>query len=161
MFGLFKKKFDLEGYIAASVEGLRMVTAAHQSTWHLGEEQSWNVDQDQGLLIFTFANGTTASAPVQIVGTYNARDNTFMWGWEHPSVVPDLQQNAAQARAFGQEHGSKELTTQTVSCTEQRAWEYSALAMRLSEANGAYRAEAAPGTFVFMNFGEVSLAKET
>jgi hypothetical protein len=161
MFGLFKKKFDIEAFIAGSVEGLKMTTDAHKATWHLGEEKSWNVDQDTGQIVFAFANGTTASSPVQIVGTFNAKDNTFMWGWDHPSVVPTLQASAVRVRAFGEEHGLREFTTQKVSCSEMRAWEYTALAMRLSKASGAYRAETAPGTFVFMTFGEVFLAKET
>ncbi|MBI2307905.1 MAG: hypothetical protein HYU78_11450 [Rhodocyclales bacterium] len=161
MFGLFKKKFDIEAFIAGSVEGLKMTTDAHRGTWHFGEEKSWDVDQDNGHIIFTFANGTVASSPVQIVGTYNSKDSTFMWGWNHPSVVPALQAAASRVKAFGEEHNSNELTTQKVSCSEQRAWEYTALAMRLSESCGAYRGEAGPGTFVFMIFGEVRLAKET
>ena len=138
-----------------------MTTDAHRGTWHLGEEETWDVDQDSGNIIFTFANGTIASSPVQIIGTYNAKDGTFMWGWDHPSIVPALQNNALKVKIFGEEHGSKELTTQKISCSEMRAWEYTALAMRLSEAGGAYRAEASPGTYVYMNFGEVRLAKKT
>ena len=160
MFGLFRKKFDLEELIAGSVEGLHMSTDAHRRIWHLGDEESWDVDQDEGQIYFSFADGTTASAPVQIVGTFNANDSTFMWGWDHPSVAPALQASASRVKAFGEEHGSKELTTQKLPCSETRAWEYTALAMRLAEASGGYRAEAAPGTFVFMTFGEVRLAKD-
>jgi hypothetical protein len=160
MFGLFKKKFDLEAFIAGSVEGLQMVTDAHRGTWHLGEEKSWDVDQDIGEIRFLFADGTVASSPVQIVGTFNAKDGTFMWGWNHPSVTPSLQMAAARVKEFGEEHQSIEFQTHKVSCTEKRAWEYTALAMRLSEAGGAYRAEASPGTYVFMTFGEVRLARE-
>ena len=72
MFGLFRKKFDLEELIAGSVEGLQMATDAHRRIWHLGDEESWDVDQDEGQIYFSFADGTTASAPVQIVGTFNA-----------------------------------------------------------------------------------------
>jgi hypothetical protein len=161
VFGLFKKKMNVEEFISGSVEGLRMTTDAHRATWHLGEEKSWDVDQDNGYIIFSFEDGTIAKAPVQIIGTFNANDDTFMWGWDHPSIVSALQANALRVKQFGEEHGSKELTTQKVTCTEMRAWEYTALAMRLAESNGAYRAEATPGTFVFMNFGEVQLAKET
>lgn len=161
MFGLFKKKFDIEGFISGSLEGLQMTTAAHNGTWHFGEEKSWNVDQDTGQIVFSFADGVIASAQAQIVGTFNSRDNTFMWGWDHPSVVPALQENALRVKAFGEEHGVGELITQKVQCNEKRAWDYTALAMRLSEANGGYRGEASPGTFVFLNFGEVLLTKKT
>jgi hypothetical protein len=163
MFGLFKKKMNIEEFIAGSLEGLGMATGAHNRIWRFGEESSWDVDQDNGQIIFSFADGSIVSSPVQMIGTFNAKDGTFMWGWDHPSIVPELQANALRVKQFGEEHGSKELTTHKISCTEMRAWEYTALAMRLSEASGAYRGEAVPGTFVFMNFGEVrlDLAKET
>ncbi len=160
MFGLFKKKFDFDTYVAASIEGMRLATSGHTGIWNLGTEQSWNVNQDAGTIVFTFQDGTTASAPVQIIGTLNAADSTFLWAWDHPSIEPALQINASRVKAFGEEHGLDELTTRKVACNEARAWEYTAVAMRLAEANGGYRAEASPGTFVFMNFGEISLAKK-
>lgn len=159
MFSLFRRKFDVEAYVAASVEGLQLATDAHRGIWHLGEEESWNVDQERGELVLAFTDGSTASAPVQIVGTLSTRDGTFLWGWDHPSVARPLQADAARCRAFGEEHGAKEFTTQKVSCTETRAWAYAALAMRLAGASGAYRGEAAPGTYVFMTFGEVQLSR--
>ncbi|WP_448570035.1 DUF6882 domain-containing protein [Thalassotalea ganghwensis] len=162
MFGLFKKdKFDIEGFIEGSMEALRMVTDAHTKTWNLGSEDTWNVDQDTGTIIFNFSDGSIASAPVQIVGSFNSQDQSFMWGWEHPSVAPELQQSALAVKAFAKEKKLKEFLTQKVTCDENRAWEYAALAMRISDANCAYRAEASPGTFVFMNFGEITLSKET
>jgi len=161
MFDIFKKKFDFNAYIDASMEGLKLVTDAHRSTWNLGQESNWSVDQEQGKIVFTFSDGTVAEAPVQIIGTFNSRDNTFMWGWDHPSVIPSLQVNARKVLDFAREKKIAELQTQKVECTEQGAWEFSAVAMRLSEANGAYRGEAGPGTYVFMNFGTISLSKNT
>ncbi len=161
MFGKFKKKFNGEAFIAQSVEGLKMSTAAHKELWRLGEEVSWNLDQNDGKLVFSFSDGTVASAPAQIIGTLNATDGTFMWAWNHPSVLNALQVSAFAVKAFGQEYALRKLTTQTIPCSETQAWEYTALAMRLSEANGGYRGEANPGTFVFMTFGEISLVKNT
>lgn len=162
MFNFFgKDKFDLQQFIAGSMEGLRLATNAHSETWHLGEEETWDINQDAGLIVFSFSDGSIAKAPVQIIGTFNANDNTFMWGWDHPSIVPALQESAKRVKEFAIENKIKELLSQKTSCDENRAWEYSALAMRLTEANCAYRAEASPGTYVFMNFGQVSLEKET
>ena len=70
-----------------------------------------------------------------------------------------LQRHAARVRDFGIEYGSEELITQQIPCTEKRAWEYTALAMLLAEANGAYCLQTTPETFVFMTFGEVDLKK--
>jgi hypothetical protein len=152
-----KKKIDIEAFIADSFKGLQLVTEEHRNRWQLGQEKSWAVDEATGKISFTFANGTIASAPVQVVGTYHLSEKTFTWGWKHPSVLPNLQRHAARVREFGIEYGSEELTTQQIPCTEKRAWEFTALAVLLAEANGAYCLQTTPDTFVFMTFGKIEL----
>ncbi|MCD2515781.1 hypothetical protein LQ564_05570 [Massilia sp. G4R7] len=73
-------------FIETSKQGLMQQTSAHVATWHLGEEDRWAADLDTGTITFYFKNGTIASASIQIVGTYNTLDGTFLWGWDHPSV---------------------------------------------------------------------------
>lgn len=155
-----KKNSEVEDFIASSSEGLKLATEAHNKAWRLGEEDKWDVDQDKGIIIFTFSNGVKATAPVQIIGTYNKKEKSFMWGWNHPSVQPPLQKNATLAKAYGAEHNVKEFSVKKVACTIDRAWEYTALAMRLSGDSGAYRGESSPGTLIFMNFGKVTLIKK-
>jgi hypothetical protein len=142
--------------LAQSMEELRLKTEAHDAGWGLGQAD-WNVDQDQGEIVFTGADGITATAPVQIVGTYNSEDGTWLWGWDHPSVVPALQEDAKRVRDYGCKHGIKRLTTRKLACTEDEAWELAALACKLCDAQGAYRGPAGT-TFVFMTFGEVTLS---
>lgn len=154
-----KKKIDVEAFIADSYKSLQLVTEEHRKTWQLGQEKAWAVDEDSGKISFSFSNGTVASAPTQVVGTYQVQDKTFTWAWQHPNVVPQLQRHASRVREFGLEYGARELTTQQLPCTERRAWEYTALAMLLAEANGAYCLQTQPDTFVFMTFGDVDLKR--
>jgi hypothetical protein len=151
---------SVEVFVQQSIEGLKAQTAAHSATWHFGKEKSWSVDQDQGVIRFLFANGTVATAPVQIIGTYNPRSGTFLWGWDHPSVVKPLRRAAAQARSYGMKHKLARFTEREVKCTQAEAWEFTAVAARLDGANGAYRANPADGPLVYMTFGEVQLAKQ-
>lgn len=160
MLTLFKKKkFDIDAFITDSYEGLKLVMDGHRQKWNLGAEKSWKVDEREGRLVVSFADGTVASAPAQIIGTLNAQDKTFQWGWEHVAVAPSMQLHADIVRAFGIKHRAAELTTSIISCTEKRAWELTALATLLAEANGAYRVQAKPDIYVYMTFGEVSLSK--
>ena len=152
-----KKKIDIEAFIADSFKGLQLVTEEHRNRWQLGQEKAWAVDEAAGRISFSFANGRIVSAPAQVVGTYHVSDKTFTWGWKHPNVLPKLQQHAARVRDFGIKYGSEELTTQQIPCTEKRAWQYTALAVLLAEANGAYCLQTTPDTCVFMTFGEVEL----
>lgn len=153
------RDIDLEEFLSGSLEGLKLATAAHSDAWGFDRIKHWNLDQDTGILQFTLEEGIAAFAQAQIVGTYDAKAGTFMWGWEHPSVDPALQEDASLARAFGERHGFAELTTQVVACDQDRAWGYTALAMRLAKANGAYRAPANETTFVFLTFSKIQLRK--
>jgi hypothetical protein len=91
---------DPSNFIDAAVEGLRQQTSAHTLTWHLGQEQNWAVDLDAGIMVLTFANGTTATAAIQVVGTYNTLDGTFLWGWDHPSVPEQLRDHARLGKRY-------------------------------------------------------------
>lgn len=157
MLALFKKKRDIEEHISSSLERAHAITDAHRKNWRLGEEHSWDMDQNNGQILFSFTDGMLALAPIQIIGILEPKEQLFTWGWRHPSVLPALQKNALRVKAFGRQHGVKELTDKKISCTEKRAWEYTALALQLSAAQGVYRAKANNGTLVFMNFGEVLL----
>ena len=100
---------DPNVFIQQSMEGLRAQTSAHMATWHL-DEANWDADQDTGRLRFTFEDGRVAEADFQIVGTYNTLDGTFLWGWDHPSVLEPLRKHAELARTFGREHGLTDYT---------------------------------------------------
>lgn len=162
MKSLFGKKKaeseDLRQFIEASMEGLRLQTASHQRLWNLGSESQWNVDLQQGQILWQFAEGVQVSASIQVVGTYNPQNGTFLWGWDHPSVPEVLSQHAALVKAYGQQNHVARFTTRQVQCTEDEAWEFTAVATRLGEASGAYRGNAG-GTLVFLTFGEVHIQK--
>jgi hypothetical protein len=159
MLKLFKKKkFDLEAFIAGSMEGMQLVTDSHKAAWRLGQEKFWRVDEDEGTIAFCFADGVVVSAPVQIVGIYNSQEHLFDWGWNHAGVVTKFQQHALQVKGFGAEYQVKEMVGSPVPCTEKRAMEYTALAMLLAEASGAYRVQLSPGNWVYMTFGKVTIS---
>jgi hypothetical protein len=147
---------ELRQQIEKALNGLAGVTTAHNATWHL-ERGSWNVDQNVGTIVFSMPDGMKAEAPVQIIGTYSTSDSTWLWGWDHPSVLPRLAENAKRMRDYGHEKGFDRLTTRKLHCTEEECWELTALAFLVCNANGAYRGPA--GTVrVFMTFGEIKLS---
>lgn len=147
----------VENYIAQAREGLSLQTTAHAETWHLGEESDWSADLDSGTIVWTFTNGSTATAAIQVVGTYNTSDKTFLWGWDHPSVPIPLRDAAEQAKRWGEVNAAIEFIERKVVCTEDDAWSFSAVTNRLARTNGVYRGPAGP-TLVFMAFGEVKLS---
>ncbi|MFN6530065.1 DUF6882 domain-containing protein [Nostoc sp. ChiSLP03a] len=143
--------------VEQSMEELRLKTEAHNSAWRLGDS-SWDIDQGTGTVVFTRPDGIAARCSVQIIGTYNITDSSWLWGWNHPSVVSELQSHARLLRNYGEEHGIESLTTQKLSCTENQAWEFTALACKLCEAEGAYRCPTG-STLVFITFDRVTLSR--
>lgn len=152
------KRIDDANYralIERSMEELRLKTAAHDSGWGLGAAD-WAVDQDTGLITFTGPK-MTATATAQIIGTYNTEDGTWLWGWDHPSVADNMAEHARQVHEYGERHAIDGLTTRKLACDEMQAWEFTALACHLCEAQGAYRGPAGTA-MVFMTFGAVALS---
>ena len=140
-----------------AIIALQALTMAHDLSWQLGRSQ-WNVDQDEGTIIFTTPRGMHVTAPVQIVGSYSTADNSWRWGWDHPSVAPGLDEHARTVRAYGEEKGFDLLTTHRFKCPEEQCWEFAALACKLNSAQGAYRGPHGK-TRVFFTFGKVVLSR--
>lgn len=139
----------------AAMAWLREVTEEQGRQWGLGQEANWNVDLNEGWLRWSFEGGRVMQADVQVIGTYNTRDGSFLWGWDHPSVPEPLRQAAQGLRAWGKARTEQALTTRSVAATEQQAWEWTALAAQQYGASGAYRGRS-DATWVYMVYGPVS-----
>jgi len=149
---------EIENYFEKARNNLQVLTEAHDTTWRLGSADRWDVDQEKGLIIWTFEDGVTVSAPCQIVGTYNTEDSTFLWAWENSSILKKLQQDAQSVLDFAKENEIDFLQDAQVECTEEAAWDLASLANLLCDQQGVYRGPAGP-TLIFFTFGKVSISK--
>lgn len=138
-------------FLQQALKALQDQTASNTEAWGLGTETQWNLDMNAGTLRFTFADGRVLVAPVQVVGTYNTANGSFLWSWDHPSVPENLRRAAQRVHNYGQTHGVEELTMRSRTCSEAEAWGYAAAAAQLDGAEGAYRGDAG-GTWVYMVF---------
>lgn len=118
---------------------------------------TWELKQDTGMLKFMQKNGIQASAKVQIIGTYNTEDETWLWAWDHPSIADELKKDSKVLYEFGKSHNISCMTTRKILCQESDCWEFTALACKLCNSQGAYRGPA--GTvLVFMTFDHVQIS---
>lgn len=149
---------DFDSFLALCMEELRVKTAAHDGIWQLGEAD-WDIDQDAGTIVFTSPKGVTATCPVQVIGTYNTLDGTWLWGWDHPSVDTALGRHAELCRTYGEQHGVDSLTSRKLSdVSEDECWKFTALACKLADVQGGYRGPM-DTTLVFVTFGQPTLKK--
>ena len=135
---------------------LQTKNSALQAIIHF-EDTNWLLDQEQGTISFD-SKKIHAVAPVQIIGTYNTADGTWLWAWDNKSLVKGLTRDSQVVREYGQKHGIAPLTTRKLNCDEADCWEFTALACQLCKAEGAYRG---PGgtTLVFITFGKITTSK--
>ena len=150
---------DIENYFEKARNNLDVLTEAHESTWKLGEADRWDVDQEKGLITWSFDNGMTVTASCQIAGTYNTKDQTYLWAWENESILDALKEDAKSVLEFAQENEIDFLQEAQLGCTEEAAWDLAALTNLLCDKQGVYRGPAGP-TLVFFTFGEVRISKK-
>lgn len=141
-------------FVEQSLAGLQAQTSAHDAVFGLGQAD-WRADLNAGTVMFTNER-YRAVAPLQIIGTYDTQEGSWLWGWDHPSVPEALAVHAGLVRQFAQEHGLGSLLTRSLHCSEDEVWAFAALANRLAGAQGAYRGPAGT-TLVMMTFGPVEL----
>ena len=73
-------------------------------------------------------------------------------------LAEPLRKHASLAKEFGEKHGLANYKERKVKCSEDEAWEFTAVAARLAKANGAYRGPAGTA-LVYMTFGEIKLSR--
>jgi hypothetical protein len=146
---------ELDTLVTEGHAEIARTTEEHTARWGLGTAQRWALDQSQGRIMWSFADHV-ASAPVQILGSWNAKVNSFVWSWDNASVAEQLCRTASDVRAFGAEHGIGALTSSPLPLDEARVRDVVALAFRVSRCTGLYHPfDGALASYIA--FGEVTL----
>ena len=148
---------EFNDLVKTSTEELQ-VKQQNNKAWGIDTFDHWDLDQTAGTLVFSRADGTRATCPVQIIGSFNTEKKTWLWAWDNRSVTAELTTLARQVRAFGKRNRIEKLTEPSWSAEESDAWEMTALAAHLGEAEGAYRGPSG-ALHIFMTFGEVAISK--
>ena len=154
LFGAKEPKLTLR----RSMEELEFKQQANSDTWGLGSAERWDMDLEDGTITFSGWEDKIVTAPIQVIGTYNSNDGTWLWGWDHPSVSFDLARDARLVREFGAQHRLAPYTQRKIACSQNDAWQFTALALHLAQAEGAYRGSSGT-TLTFMTFGAVTIQR--
>jgi hypothetical protein len=120
------------------------------------DQAAWTIDQDQETITFVHPDNRVATAPVQIIGTLDPAEKTWLWGWDHPSVRPTLSEHAQRVRAWGAEHDVEELTSRLMIANDALIRRFAAIACELNDAQGVWRCPTERAV-VLVTFGTVTL----
>jgi Family of unknown function (DUF6882) len=149
-------QIDYATLVDRAVEELRFKTQTGVNLYQL-DQASWDADLDAGTITFTSPRGLVATAPVQVVGTVNSLDSTWLWSWANASVPEHVTRHARLVQQYGLKHGIGELTDRKlVVQDETECWRFAALACYLGQDQGAYRGPS-DDVRVFVTYGTVTL----
>ena len=131
---------DYTTLVDRAAEELRHKTRTAVDLFQI-DQARWDVDLDAGTIIFTSPKGLVATAPVQVVGTLNSVDSTWLWAWANSSLPEPVTRHAQTVREYGRKHHITELTERKFAVDEDESdcWRFADVACYLGEAQGAYR----------------------
>jgi hypothetical protein len=128
---------ELETLLREGRDMIDRTSRAHRERWGLGSAQRWVLDQDDGRIVWSFEDHI-ASAPAQILGSWNGKVSSFVWSWDNDSSQAPLRTTAEDVRAIGLEHGVGALSTSPLKLNEEQVRDLVAVAFRLAGCTGLY-----------------------
>ncbi len=144
---------DLSTLLLEGEDMIEQLAAAHTS-WGLGTADRWGLDQQTGMITWTFPD-KTATAPAQILGTHNVGAASWMWAWANDSILPALCTDSEAVRSWAKDTGNTDLTAPKLDADEELAATLAALSVRITRAIGFYRSSGAAS--VYITFGPVTI----
>jgi hypothetical protein len=105
----------------------------------------YDYDAHACTLTFSDANGPRVVADIQVVGSIG--DDDWMWGWANDNWPAQSTDVMHRVRDFGVQNGIEELTSDFLVSDDLPGlgWMLAAIATRVLDAEGAYRAPGDPG----------------
>lgn len=102
----------------------------------------------------------TVRAPAQLLGTWSNQDETFLWGWDHPSAPNGTAIAAKALKGFADENNIQELQNRKQACDFEGGWSLAAMAVLVGDLQGIYRFQASETAWVYVGFGEIVISKD-
>jgi uncharacterized protein DUF6882 len=99
---------DLGTLLLQGEDLIDQLARAHMS-WGLGSADRWDLDQRTGVITWTFPD-KTATAPAQIIGSYNPSAASWLWAWANETILPDMSRDSRTIRDWAEAHGQPALT---------------------------------------------------
>lgn len=133
-------------YDAWRHEAIHQLHAKNQllnDQYRLGTWSRYDYDLEPGTLTFSEGGTPKVVAQIQIAGTASAAAGNWLWAWGNKHWPAPLTAASLTARSFGQQHGICELMHDYVEDDDEDVnglgWGLTAAAVRVCQAQGAYR----------------------
>ncbi|MFL6719485.1 MAG: DUF6882 domain-containing protein [Burkholderiaceae bacterium] len=111
-----------------------------EQQFSLSRYAQWRCDQTAGQLVFSGHGDTRLIADVEFIGTCSEETGTWLWAWANFHLAGTIRNRITAVQQFGDAHALPRLTIRKWPASEQDGWEMAAIAARLLDARGVYRA---------------------
>jgi hypothetical protein len=144
-----------------AVHELQDKIALLKAEFRLGDWPRYDYDLEIGTLTFSEDGVPKVIAEIQIAGSTSANAGNWLWSWANTHWPPERVTDAAVVRAYGEEHGIRQLTHDFVEDDgdlNALGWELTAVMARLTGAVGAYRPPRDEGGGLFLTYKKIAWA---
>ena len=84
------------------------------------------------------------------LGSFSSQTNTWLWGWANRSILEPLTKEVLRVKEYGEREGLMDLVERKIECTEDEAWAFAAVAVRILGGLGVYRGPTGNGCVMLM-----------
>lgn len=129
---------DYNSFAETCLEELKILQDRFQNEYDVDWYDNWFYDQLTGLL--TFSTGDQElNFKYFNVGSFSEKSNTWKWSWDNDSTLENVKEKVNIVKDFGQKSNFTKLTTGYFDSDESEAWEFVAIAAKLTGGIGVYR----------------------
>ena len=145
---------DYNTFTEACVEDLKLLQDKFQAEYDLNWYENWFYNQATGLLTFNTGD-TELNFRYFSVGSFSTKSNTWKWAWDNDTTLDNVKQQSEAIREFGLQSNFAKLTDGYFTSDEIEAWEFAAIAAKLTNGIGVYRPVSDDYLQLFMVITEV------
>jgi len=132
------ENLDYNTFAKECVDNLKILQNKFQEQYGLDWYENWFYNQETGLL--TFSTGETElNFKYFEVGSFSEKSMTWKWAWDNDHTLDKVKETSNLIKEFGQNSNYSKLTDGCFQSDEFEAWEFTAIAAKLTNGIGVYR----------------------
>jgi len=139
---------DYKSFAEDCIEELKVLQSQFTEEFDI-TDANWFYNQATGLLTFSTDN-TELNFKYFEVGSFSPKSETWMWSWHNDHTLENVKEPARQIKDFGVRANFAKLTEGHFPSDEFEAWEFAAIATKLTNGIGVYRPVNDNGLQIFL-----------
>lgn len=129
---------DYDKFAEACVEDLKVLQDKFQNEYDVDWYDNWFYNQSTGLLTFSTGDQELNFKYIDI-GSFSENSKTWKWSWDNETTLANVKEQVWSIKEFGEKSNFTKLTTGHFNSDEFEAWEFVAIAVKLTNGIGVYR----------------------